>query len=618
MYTAEATSGSMEIGDANLNGAHETAGPTSYEYLIIGHNHPLYLHPNDTPVLSWIMNVITPGLLSSIVYAGDAHKVWSDLKERFDKINGCYCAESKRFQEHFEYQRLLKFLMGLNEFYSTARGQILMQNPIPNLNKAYFLIVDHESQRNLASSYHESVTSKMVECTALFSKNGGNGPNQGGNFGHQPGVKGYPVGWKSKKKREQFNSNSYANQAEVTQCGGPNSTGDTPSPTALFTQDQYHHILQMLARRGENGREHSAKAATAGSALSVLVSKYVDKSWIVDTGETNHMISNTELLNNFHTVSPSKRRQVMLPTGNVVSVSHIGSINILGNQSIGNVLFDLFSGQVKGIGKEDQGLYILKEGSPKAEVNGCSTQFQGVAPTNSTSSSVIPTGRPTTTTLWNLRQGHVPVDIIKKSSSIEVLDNEYSTCTVFPLAKQTKLPFPVHNLFSTTVNTLRTDNGCEFLSIVFQNMLSTLGILHQTTCVYTPQQNGVTERKHKTILEMARALKFQSSVPLKFWGECVTTTVYLLNRIPSKLLQFKTPFEMLHLHSPSLAHIKVFGCLCYATVPHILDKFSPRAIPAVLMGYSSSKKGYLLYDLHSKSFFVNRYAVFKEDICNTP
>lgn len=112
---------------------------------------------------------------------------------------------------------------------------------------------------------------------------------------------------------------------------------------------------------------------------------------------------------------------------------------------------------------------------------------------------------------------------------------------------------------------------------------------------------------------MARALRFQASIPLKFWGECVTIVVYFLNSLPSKLLLYKSSFEMLHLH-PSLSHIKTFGCLWYASCPKVLDKFSPRAISVVFMGYSSSQKGCILYDLHSKSFFVNRYVFFKEDL----
>jgi len=170
----------------------------------------------------------------------------------------------------------------------------------------------------------------------------------------------------------------------------------------------------------------------------------------------------------------------------------------------------------------------------------------------------------------------------------------------------------VQNLFSTSVKTLRTDNGGEFFNTAVQSLLSDMGITHQSSCVYTHQQNGIAERKHRTILNMARALRFQASVPLKYWGECVSTAVYILNRLPSKVLAHKTPYEKLYLHPPSLSHLRVFGCLCYAASHTISDKFSSRAVPAVFMGYSSTQKGYILYDIHDQILFVNRHVVFQE------
>ena len=147
---------------------------------------------------------------------------------------------------------------------------------------------------------------------------------------------------------------------------------------------------------------------------------------------------------------------------------------------------------------------------------------------------------------------------------------------------------------------LRTDNGCEFFSSEFQSLVSDFGILHQSSCVYAPQQNGVVERKHKIILGVARSLRLQVALPLKFWGECVMTAVYLINRLPSKLLKFKTPFEILHSHPPSLSHLRVFGCLTYASSTPSSDKFKAKVVSGVFIVYSSTQKGYKLYDLHSK------------------
>lgn len=167
----------------------------------------------------------------------------------------------------------------------------------------------------------------------------------------------------------------------------------------------------------------------------------------------------------------------------------------------------------------------------------------------------------------------------------------------------------MQNTFSTIVKTFRTDNGHEFFSSDFKALVSSLGIIHQSSCVYAPQQNGVVERKYRTILEIARSLRFQEAVPLKFWGECVSTTVYLINMLPSRVLHNKSPFEMLQLHPPSLIHLRVFECLCYASNPKKNDKFAPIALPVILLGYSSTQKGYKIYSLHTKSLFESRHVV---------
>lgn len=94
----------------------------------------------------------------------------------------------------------------------------------------------------------------------------------------------------------------------------------------------------------------------------------------------------------------------------------------------------------------------------------------------------------------------------------------------------------VKNVFSSFVKLLRTDNGGEFFSYEFRAFMFDSGIEHQSTCAYTPHQNGVTERRHRTILNMARSLRFQAADS----GESVLTIVYLLNRLPSKVIADKS------------------------------------------------------------------------------
>lgn len=132
--------------------------------------------------------------------------------------------------------------------------------------------------------------------------------------------------------------------------------------------------------------------------------------------------------------------------------------------------------------------------------------------------------------------------------------------------------------------------------------------------VHTPQQNGVVKRKHRHIFEVARAIRFQGSITIKFWGECVLVVLYLINRLPTGLLQGQSPHEVFHQLRPSLDHLRTVGCLCYATTHSRYDKFSPRADACIMMGYSLTQKGYVLYILGSKKFLVSRDVIFKEDI----
>ena len=98
------------------------------------------------------------------------------------------------------------------------------------------------------------------------------------------------------------------------------------------------------------------------------------------------------------------------------------------------------------------------------------------------------------------------------------------------------------NQFEVKVKTLRSDNGTEFLNHKMKQLFESKGILHQTSCVHTPQQNGIVERKHRHILPVARSLIFQSSLPLKYWGEAVLTSVFLINRKPTSVLNDASPY----------------------------------------------------------------------------
>ena len=141
------------------------------------------------------------------------------------------------------------------------------------------------------------------------------------------------------------------------------------------------------------------------------------------------------------------------------------------------------------------------------------------------------------------------------------------------------------------------------------------GILHQTSCVETPQQNGIVERKHKHLLKTSRALLFHSGLPMKYWGECVLIATYLIKRFSSKVLKGLSPFYLLFGRETSYEHLRIFGSLCYAsTLKAGRDKFQARAVPCIFLGYPFSQKAYKLLNLETHQIFTSRDVIFHEHV----
>lgn len=104
----------------------------------------------------------------------------------------------------------------------------------------------------------------------------------------------------------------------------------------------------------------------------------------------------------------------------------------------------------------------------------------------------------------------------------------------------------IETQFSAKVKVIRSDNAYELRTgTVSSNFFLSKGIIHHTSCTAIPQQNGVVEKKHKHLLETCRALLFQSHLPKKYWGDCLLTTTYLINRFPSRVLKHKSPDQVL-------------------------------------------------------------------------
>ena len=161
--------------------------------------------------------------------------------------------------------------------------------------------------------------------------------------------------------------------------------------------------------------------------------------------------------------------------------------------------------------------------------------------------------------------------------------------------------------------TLRTDRGGEFAAMDFVDYCAQLGVRRQLTAPYTPQQNGVVERRNQSVVGTARSMMKAKDLPGMFWGEAVSTAVYLLNRSSSKAIGGKTPYQLWNGVTPAVEHLRTFGCIAHVKVntPH-LKKLDDRSRRMVFVGYEPGSKAYRVYDPTTRRLHISRDVVFEE------
>ncbi|CAA7024669.1 unnamed protein product [Microthlaspi erraticum] len=201
------------------------------------------------------------------------------------------------------------------------------------------------------------------------------------------------------------------------------------------------------------------------------------------------------------------------------------------------------------------------------------------------------------------------IDDYSRKVWIYFLSNKSETFVLF-----TRFKSLVERETGETLVCLRTDRGGEYMSNEFKSFCDEMGISRQLTTAFTPQQNGVAERKNRTIMNMVRCILNDKEVPRRFWPEAAKWAVHVLNRSSTSVLKEKTPEEMWSGVKPTVDYFRVFGCLAHVHVPdQRRKKLDDKSTTCVLIGVRSESKGYRLYNPVSQKVVTSRDVVFKEE-----
>ncbi|KAF7841438.1 Retrovirus-related Pol polyprotein from transposon TNT 1-94 [Senna tora] len=574
------------------------------------------------------MNTIEQGNDSLATYSNNLKRILDQIccLRPPHKCSCCTCGAFKKIEQERSDDTVMTFVMGLNEGFENVVSNLLMMEPFPAYNRAYSIVSRIEKQKKISVNN----TNASVEASALVAKyidlqkNNNTGGSNKNTFRKKE---------KGDRHCNHCNRDGHTEDACFKKHGYPdwfkgykekkNITDFIKKEMQKYNKDSNDKIV---AETPVNNTGYFADFA--GMALTTRTGA----SWIIDSGASSHICGDKRLLTDLR--AKEGKNTVTLPDGSVKIVQYIGKVFLSSKLILEDVLFvpefkynlisvgkltnstgmqmifsksycmvqDLLSKQNTVIGRLKGNLYMLDDGV---------ADFVNHFVCTVDDSKIVN---------WHSKLGHpayealkhLPFDVSlsdvkqwpfsKPSLSgaqyfLTIVDDKSRSVWIYMMQNKSQTTNLLSNFilyvktqFNVDVKVIRTDNGSEFLSHATQNLFKEKGIVHQKSCVYTPQQNGVVERKHRHVVQVARALLFHAGLSTKFWGEEVLTAAYLINRTPSFVLSWSTPFEVLNGQSLMQGLVNAF-----------------------FWGYVAGYKGYKVYDLEEKISFVSRDVVFYEN-----
>lgn len=171
------------------------------------------------------------------------------------------------------------------------------------------------------------------------------------------------------------------------------------------------------------------------------------------------------------------------------------------------------------------------------------------------------------------------------------------------------------NQTGAKIKALQSDNGGEYCNSKLDDVLRKAGIKRRLTAPHTPQQNGISERKNRTLVESARCMLAESGLPQQFWAEAISMANHVRNRCITKVLKTRTPYELWTGRKPDVKHLHHFGAKVFYLDKSInRNKLSPKGIEGMLIGFSDTAKAYRIWNPEDKKVYISRDVRFFPDV----
>ncbi|CAL2277183.1 unnamed protein product [Prunus armeniaca] len=547
----------------------------------------------DKALLSLLIASLSNEALEYVIGSRTAREAWLNLTDRYASVSRARINHLKtemqtaqkggdsieRFLLHLKHIRdqlhsagvkisyddfVIAALNGLPQEYDIVKTVLIARDTSLSLRDfhAQLLVAEQTAEAKGSVGYVGSNTRFSGPCPN-FNGNSGRGGFGSGKFGSshfRPSSAGF---------RNGFSTNKFAvPECQICSKCGHTATNcyhrhSSPNPTTSSMIIE----CQICDKKGHGALDcyHRSNYAFQGqsppSSLTAMTAQTTynpDQVWIADSGATHHMVSTLDHLNN------------------------VAACDSAENVTVGNM----------------EGLQIHHIGTAKL------------------SSLTLPSVFHVPHLTANLLSVH---QLFSVPSPLQHSQRSVSPSIAF-LGQQVKSSLWHHRFhamlvtqFAASVKCLQSDGGGEFTSRLFTDYLASKGIEHQLSCPYTPQQNGLAERKNRHLIETSITLLTAAHLPSQFWFHAVAHAAYLINRMPSKGLDLQSPYYRLFGLVPDITHVKVFGTAIYPYLrPYTEHKLQPRTAQCVFLGYAPGYKGLICYNPFTGKLVISRHVIHDE------